>query len=144
MQQDWTTIGESKGGKHHLILSRNPTETRLRPASVFAKLRRDKSARQDAAANAFNAETPRTQRAAEFFFNHGWTRMDTDWEKGRTMLDTNFANDRQLNSRLAFVRVYPCPSVVKNFSVRNGDWNNQGMKIGQLRNELAIGMNSKQ
>jgi len=40
--------------------SRNQTETRLRQGY--------------AAANAFNAETRRTQRAAKLFFNQGWTR----------------------------------------------------------------------
>jgi hypothetical protein len=94
MQEDWTTIGESKGEKHHLILSRKKARrgkaatqrkpvfakaSAFAPASVFAKLRRDKSARQDAEANAFNAEARRTQSFAELFSlttdGHGWTRI---------------------------------------------------------------------
>jgi hypothetical protein len=77
--------------------------------------------------------------------------MDTDWKKGSTMLDTNCANDRQLNSR-QFVkfasRPYPCLSVF----IRGKKTSQKGTGIGTIRewrlanrrNELAIGMNSKQ
>ena len=47
-------------------------------------------------------------------FYHGWTRIHTDGKEGRTMLDTNCADYRQLNLR-QFAKFasprYPCLSV---------------------------------
>jgi hypothetical protein len=45
-----------------------------------------------------------TSFLSEKIFNHGWTRIHTDWKVGGTMLDTNCANYQQLNSRLALIR----------------------------------------
>src|SRR5208282_2354573 len=45
-----------------------------------------------------------TSFPSEKIFYHGGTRIHTDGKAGSTMLDTNCANYRQLNSRLALIR----------------------------------------
>ena len=70
---------------------------------------------------------PMTSFLSEKIFYHGWTRIHTDGKEGSTMLDTNRANYRQLNSvnsrnsHLALIRPAlrdPCPSVVKEKALR--------------------------
>jgi hypothetical protein len=86
-------------------------ETLLREKSLAPRLN---AAEPQLNGNAFNAETPRTQRAADFFFNHGWTRINTD--KGETRIsriDANSVGDNSRNSCQALCSPlsYPCESV---------------------------------
>src|ERR1039457_5722684 len=43
----------------------------------------------------FNSETPRTQRAADLFFNHGWTRIRADANWGCFDLRTQVKRDNR-------------------------------------------------
>jgi hypothetical protein len=47
-------------------------------------------------------------------FNHGWTRMNTDGHAVARLGACSSFSERRSDAISAFIRVHPCPSVVKN------------------------------